>query len=117
MLLNPDVVAVNQDLAALPPFLASQQPPPGPSLKSEQIRSQVFARPLSGGRIAALLLNRANATANLSVGWSELRLPLASIYRVYNVHKRQWTGRACGLLASLVPSHDVLFVILAPYGV
>ena len=112
MLLNPDVISVNQDAAALPPRLVSQTPPLSANSSSSSIIAQVFARPLSGGRLAVLLLNRATGTANLSVTWAELRVPPGEERRVYDVHRRAWTGRASGELRALVPSHDVHFVVL-----
>ena len=39
-----------------------------------EVTAQVFARPLHGGELALVLLNRGEAPANLTVGWGELGL-------------------------------------------
>lgn len=101
--------------AALPPRLVGQTPPFGhPSATTLNITSQLFARPLSGGRIATLLLNRGLETSNLSVSWGELGIPASTTVTVYDVIKNQAASSATGSFSAAVPSHDVAFVILAP---
>ena len=115
MLLNPDIVAVNQDSAALPPRLVSQKPPLSPNVTSPGITSQCFARPLSGGRLAVLLLNRANLTTTLGVTWAELGLLPQEKRVVYDVVSRtRQPGEISGHFSAKVASHDVAFVILEP---
>ena len=97
LLLNEDIVAVNQDAAGLPPRLVYQQPPLSPNSTTPGVISQAFARPLSGGRLAVLLLNRAAAPLNLSVSWAELQLPPTDERRVYDVIARRPAGAARGL--------------------
>ena len=113
LLKNEDIVKVNQDPAALPPRLVAQTPPFGsPQATTLSITSQVFARPLSGGRLAVLLLNRGLANASLSVSWKELGLPAGKALGVYDVIKRRAAGSATGSFSADVPSHDVAFVVL-----
>ena len=75
LMLNPEIVAVNQDPAGLAPFLVSQRTNgTSASARTESgikngiaheknvttsnIISQVFARALQGGEVAVVLLNR-----------------------------------------------------------
>lgn len=112
---NPDIVKVNQDPAALPPRLVEQTPPFGtPAATTLNISSQTFARPLSAGRIAVLLLNRGLQPASLSVSWAKLGFLAGKTVTVYDVINNRAAGSATGSFAATVPSHDVAFVILAP---
>ena len=63
--LNPEIIAVNQDPASLPPVLVSQtanmsaaKRAAGAEPSSSEVTAQVFARPLHGGALAVVLLNR-----------------------------------------------------------
>eukprot|EP00316_Scyphosphaera_apsteinii_P008274 CAMPEP_0119341642 /NCGR_PEP_ID=MMETSP1333-20130426/102897_1 /TAXON_ID=418940 /ORGANISM="Scyphosphaera apsteinii, Strain RCC1455" /LENGTH=468 /DNA_ID=CAMNT_0007353669 /DNA_START=59 /DNA_END=1466 /DNA_ORIENTATION=- len=112
LLKNEDIVKVNQDQAALSARLVSQIPPFG-SLEATtlNISAQVFARPLSGGRLAVVLLNRGPVAASLSVSWRELGIANGRAVQVYNVIKRHSAGSATNSFTATVPSHDVEFVI------
>ena len=114
LLRNADIVAVNQDPAGLPPRLVYQQPPLSPTSTTVGVLVQAFARPLSRGRLAVLLLNRAPAPRNLTVTWDQLQLPPAEQRQVYDVIARRPVGSARGAFSAAVPSHDVSFVILEP---
>ena len=109
------IVAVNQDPAALPPRLVSQAPPLGsPRATTLSITSQVFCRPLSGGRFALLLVNRGGATTRLTASWAELGLPAGRTVAVFDVVTETPRGTATDAFEAAVPSHDVAFVILQP---
>mmetsp|Transcript_10621 Transcript_10621/g.34070 ORF Transcript_10621/g.34070 Transcript_10621/m.34070 type:complete len:467 (+) Transcript_10621:3-1403(+) len=115
LLKNAAIVAVSQDPAALPPRLVSQTPP----LRSAEattltITSQTFARPLSRGRLAVLLLNRGQKTAKLSASWAELGLAVGLRVHVFDVIAQSAAGTATDSFQANVPSHDVAFVILEP---
>ena len=75
---------------------------------------QAFARPLSGGRLAVLLLNRAPAAARLSTSWAELGIAAGRRAAVYDVLTHASRGAVAGSFQADVPSHDVAFVILQP---
>jgi alpha-galactosidase len=114
LLLNPEIVAVNQDVAALPPRLIWQHPPTGTrNITSASITAQAFARPLSRERLAVLLLNRGPSPANMSVAWEQLGLPSGSRMVVYDVIGQKYAGTAVGAFTAAVPSHDVSFVVLS----
>ena len=114
LLTNKDIVDVNQDPAGLPPRLVTQTPPYGSKqAHTLNITSQVFARPLSGGRLAVLLLNRGARAATLSARWAELGIsPESRSCSVYDVVSRQAVGSASAAFSATVRSHDVSFVIL-----
>jgi len=114
LLKNKDIVDVNQDPAGLPARLVSQNPPYGsPEAHTLNITTQVFARPLSGGRLAVLLLNRDVAATTISTSWLELGIrPMSRSCTVYDVLARKAAGNASVFFSRTVPSHDVSFVIL-----
>jgi len=114
LLSNKDIIKVNQDPAALPPRLVYQTPPFG-SLEATtvNITTQVFARPLSGDRLAVVLLNRASDTTTIAVSWAQLGLAAGKTYSVYDVLKNQAAGSTTSPFSAVVPSHDVSFVIFA----
>ena len=115
LLLNKDIVAVNQDAGGLPPRLVAQTPPFGSAAATTlAITMQAFARPLSGGRLAVLLLNRAPAAARLSASWAELGIAAGRRAAVYDVLTHASRGAVAGSFQADVPSHDVAFVILQP---
>ena len=91
LLMNPDIIKVNQDPAALPPRLAGQTPPFGSAgATTLSITTQTFARPLSAGRIAAVLLNRGAVPAPLSVSWGQLGIPEGTAGAPRAVHAWGW---------------------------
>merc|ERR1712224_330792 len=110
LLKNKAIIEVNQDPAALPPHLVYQVPPFGsPQATTLNITAQVFARPLSGSRLAVLLLNRGSQSTNLSASWDQLGLPAGQSVGVYDVIGQQAAGTAVGSFSAEVPSHDVAF--------
>lgn len=116
LLLNDDIVAVNQDPAALPARLLYQHPT---AVTFEAVREQAFTRPLSGGRHALIMLNRANATLAMRTSWSALGIPVGTCLQVRDViGQRNLPGErvvaAGGAFNATVASHDVSFVILSP---
>lgn len=67
LMLNPEIIAINQDRAGLPPVLVSQatnmsaaRRRAGARPTSSEVTAQVFARPLHGATlaVAVVLLNR-----------------------------------------------------------
>ena len=114
LLTNKAIVAVNQDPEAKPPRLVKQLPPYGSKYAHTlNITEQVFARPLSGDRLAVLLLNRGATATAISVSWAELGIsPPSGSCTVYDVLMQQAAGTASGAVSAQVPAHDVAFVVL-----
>ena len=102
---------MNQDPAAKPARLVAQRTN-GTAVTTSSIVTQIFARPLAGGQLAVLLLNRAEAAATLSVSWAELGLPRAQAMAVRHVVGRRDLPPATGSFSARVPPHDVAFVRL-----
>ena len=121
LMLNPEIIAVNQDPAGLPPFLVSQatnmsatRRASGAQPTSSEVTAQVFARPLHGGAIAVVLLNRDETPAKLRVSWAELGLDAGRRMAVRDVANKRELPDAVGQFTSLVAKHDVAFIRLAP---
>lgn len=114
LLTNKAIVAVNQDPDGKPPRLVQQSPPYGSKYAhTRNITSQVFARPLSGDRLAVLLLNRGATATTISVSWSELGIsPPSGSCTVYDVLTQKAAGAASAAFSATVPTHDVAFVVL-----
>ena len=93
---------------------ASHGDRPGAVPSSSDITSQVFARPLAGGELAIVLLNRAEAPAQLSVTWAELHLPAGAKMNVRDVAHHKDLPAASGSFSATVGKHDVAFVRLLP---
>lgn len=99
------VLAVNQDVLGKP----------GRRVRSEN-SDELWVRELSGGRVAVVLFNRADATRTLRLHWTELGLPLEA--RLGGTEL--WGGGAvsptAGGLSRTVPAHGVAMFVLAPDG-
>ena len=109
-----DFAAVNQDPAAIPPRLVYSVPEMSADVNSSMITQQVFARKLSGGRIAVVLLNRGTDFAHMSVGWGQLGLAAGSSWSVHDVISQKSTGETVkAKYGANVQSHDVAFVVLS----
>lgn len=83
-------------------------------ISSSDVVSQVFARPLAGGELAVVLLNRAEAPAQLTVSWAELGLPDGAKMNVRDVTNLKDLPTASGSFSSTVGKHDVAFIRLSP---
>ncbi|MGI5236937.1 NPCBM/NEW2 domain-containing protein [Dactylosporangium sp. CA-139066] len=95
VLRNPDVIAVNRDWAG------SQ----GRRI-ADAGDQEVWAKPMSDGSVAVVLLNRGGGTATVSTTAAELGLGGSSSYTTKNL----WTGATgstAGALSASVPSHGV----------
>jgi alpha-galactosidase len=133
LLLNADIVKVNQDSGGFAPRLVWQHPPPSTvNITSPEIRAQAIARPLSGGRVALLMLNRGASAISLATTWEQLGVGSSgnssSIrgsggssdinsggkMQVYDVIAQHDAGTAVDKFSAVVPSHDVSFVVLTP---
>ena len=118
LMLNPEILAVNQDPAGLAAKLVGattnvtgktyQQ------VTSVGIVAQVWMRPLAGAKVAVVMFNRAETPQVLSVGWRELGLQSAATARVRDVVERKDLPDATGQFASTVAAHGATFVVLSP---
>ena len=81
-------------------------------VNTSNIISQVFARPLKGGEVAVVLLNRAETSRTLSVTWKELGLKEGAAYAVRDVANNKDLATATAKFEATVDKHDVAFIRL-----
>lgn len=93
LLTDPDVLAVNQDWGGIQGHRISQDGD-----------YEVWAKPMSGGAVAVVLLNRGSAAANLSTSPDALGLDSARAYRMTDVWSDAVTQTRDRVEAS-VPAH------------
>jgi alpha-galactosidase len=96
VLINPDVLAIDQDSAGR----QAQR-------VSDSGETEVWAKTLSDGSAAVALLNRSAATATVSTTATAAGLPAASGYHTYEV----WTQairNTTGAISATVPPHGVV---------
>ncbi len=100
MLTDPDVLAINQDWGG-------EQG----SLLIDDGDTQVWTKPMSDGRTAAVLLNRGETTEAIDVDTEQLGLPASNRYVVRDV----WTDQryaSGGTVRASVPGHGAaMFVV------
>ena len=116
LMLNEEMLAVNQDSAGLAPrvvYEVHNTTAGGTAGNSSTIVAQAFARPLSGGRTAPVLLNRGESAVMLSASWAQLGLPAGATLAVRDVLRKADAPRATGKFEAKVPKHGVAFVVLS----
>lgn len=103
ILTNKDVIAVDQDA------LGAQ----GRRVKKDG-DSEVWAKQLSDGSRAVVLLNRGASDASISVNWTDLGYPesLSAAGRDLWAHKD--LGKLKGSYSATVPSHGVSMIVVKP---
>lgn len=107
ILAGEEVLAVSQDALAVQGTRVS---PPAP------FGGECWAKPLAGGAVAAVLLNRGAGPANASVtcSWAELGLPASAAADVRDLWARQSLGPATGSFTASVPPHGCVMVTVTP---
>jgi alpha-galactosidase len=95
ILINPEVIAIDQDPAARPARLLSQNG-----------KTVVLVRPLEGQAVAAGLFNRGDQPAEISVNWDALNLAGKKL-QVRDVWKHQTVPVSGDHYVSTVPEHGV----------
>ena len=100
-----EIIAINQDSLGVAGRLVEERPP-DPSLY------QVWAGPLSGGRVACVMWNRGNVTMSFFGRFVDMQL-----YGKVAV-RDAWAGKdmgvASGQITATVDSHDVKVFVLTP---
>ncbi len=97
ILMNTEVIAIDQDPAALPVKKISEQ---GPLV--------VAARPLENKEWAVGLFNRGDSTNRMSVSWSDLGLH--GKLRVRDLWAHKDLGRVADQFSAEVPAHGVVLI-------
>lgn len=115
MLLNPEVLAIDQDTGGHAPQVLSQTATPGGSINvTTQIAQQVVARRMADGSHAVVLLNRGAAAAPMQVTWPQLGLQPSVSAIVRDVLARKELGSVTGAFKATVRSHAAVFVRITP---
>jgi alpha-galactosidase len=103
ILTNKEVIAVDQDT------LGKQ----GKRIRHENDQD-VFVKPLEGGGVAVLLLNRGKAGQTISVTWEQLGLAPDKSFNGRDLWEHKDLGRLTGNYSAPVDSHGVVMFTLRP---
>jgi alpha-galactosidase len=103
ILTNKEVIAVDQDA------LGKQ----GKRIRHENDQD-VFVKPLEGGGLAVLLLNRGAATQTISVTWEQLGLAGDAALNGRDLWEHQDLGTLAAQFSAPVASHGVVMITLKP---
>jgi Alpha galactosidase C-terminal beta sandwich domain/Alpha galactosidase A len=104
-LTNKEVIAVNQDPSDAPAHTQGVR-------VRRNSGAEVWAKPLSSGGIAVLLLNRADQSADVRVNWSDLGL-LEKGASVRDLWRRQDLGLFdAGFSAQAIPAHGSVLLLV-----
>ena len=103
ILTNKDAIAVDQDA------LGKQ----GKRIRHEN-GQDVFVKPLDGGGVAVLLLNRGAAEQTISVTWDQLGLDASRSFNGCDLWEHKDLGKLQKEFASPVASHGVVMLTLKP---
>jgi alpha-galactosidase len=103
ILTNKDVIAVDQDA------LGKQ----GKRIRHENDQD-VFVKPLDGGGVAVLLLNRGAAEQTISVTWEQLGLAANQSFNGRDLWEHRDLGRLATQFSAPVASHGVAMITLKP---
>jgi alpha-galactosidase len=103
ILTNKEVIAVDQDA------LGKQ----GKRIRHENDQD-VFVKPLAGGGLAVLLLNRGAAAQTISVTWEQLGLAGDQALNGRDLWEHQDLGTLAAQFSAPVASHGVVMITLKP---
>lgn len=103
ILTNKEVIAIDQDA------LGKQ----GKRIRHENDQD-VFVKPLAGGAVAVLLLNRGAADQTISVTWEQLGLGVGNTFSGRDLWEHKDLGKLAKQFSALVASHGVVMVTLKP---
>lgn len=103
ILTNKDVIAVDQDALGQ-----------GARRIWKQGEQEIWSRPLQGGDLAVVLLNRGAKELPMKVTWAQLNLPQRLTMDVKDLWSGRRTEGASGSFGALVASHGVVMVRMTP---
>ena len=104
ILLNPEVIAIDQDSLGVQGTLVAERAP----------ELQVWVKPLKDGSRAVVLFNRSALQTVLAVSWWRLRL--AGPARVRDLWAHADLGTVSDRFSPTVPAHGVVMVRVTPSG-
>ncbi|CAL5080606.1 unnamed protein product [Urochloa decumbens] len=103
ILSNQNVIAVNQDELGVQGRKVQQD--------GDQ---EVWAGPLSGGRIAVVLWNRGPDEASVTANWSSIGLNASTVVDAHNLWTNEVTSSVQGELEETVDTHACKMYVLTP---
>jgi alpha-galactosidase len=98
ILMNADVISIDQDTAAKPVQLLTQQ---------EKV--EILYRPLRDGSVAVGLFNRGDTPASGSFTWDSLKLP-GKKFKVMDLWKHEPVTPSAGSFTATIPPHGVVLL-------
>ncbi|XP_077247197.1 alpha-galactosidase-like [Tasmannia lanceolata] len=104
LLNNEEVIAVNQDKLGVQ----------GKKVKKDG-DLEVWAGPLSNGRVAIVLLNRGSSQASIMANWSEVGLQSSTAVDVRDVWQHSTSSSVRGQVTATVDSHACKMYVLTPH--
>jgi alpha-galactosidase len=104
LLVNPDVIAVDQDWSGTQ----------GRRL-TRSGDHEVWAKPMSNGSVAVVLFNRAFEDATIDVAIGQLGFPGSGFYELLDLWRRS-ESRVQGAISESVPGHGVRMFMVRPGG-
>jgi len=107
VLLNKEVIAVNQDKAGKQGDRVALWDCPNGS--EGHLTCQVWAKPLSDGTVAAVLLNKGTNTHNITFDFSTINWK-GALVSVRDLWAHKELGLFRGTFTSSVPSHGVVMI-------
>jgi alpha-galactosidase len=104
ILTNKEVIAVDQDSLGI---------------ESRRVHhasdgQDIWVKPLAGGALAVLLLNRAARDQGMTVNWADLGLAADKSAAVRDLWEHKDLGMKTGEFSAMVPSHGVAMVVVKP---
>ena len=100
---------------ATAPNLHPPPPPLAPPDVSASLPLQVWAAPLSGGRVAVVLLNAAAVASVVTADWASIGLAPGTQVKIRDAVQHTDNGTSSGpTLSATVASHDVVVLVLSP---
>jgi alpha-galactosidase len=103
ILTNKEVIAVDQDA------LGKQ----GKRIRHEN-NQDAFVKPLAGGAVAVLLLNRGAADQTISITWEQLGLGAGMTFNGRDLWEHKDLGKLAKQFSAPVASHGVVMITLKP---
>src|ERR1700727_2300566 len=97
ILMNPDVIAIDQDPAAKPVQLLSQEG-----------KTEILSRPLQDGSTAVAIFNRGDEATHGSVAWNSLKL--GKNLKVRDLWKHEAVAATGDSYTANVPPHGVVLL-------
>ncbi|KAJ1265361.1 hypothetical protein BS78_08G070900 [Paspalum vaginatum] len=102
ILSNVNVIAVNQDELGVQGH------------KVQQGDQEVWAGPLTGGRVAVVLWNRGSAEASITAYWSSIGLNESTVVDAHDLWTDEITSSVQGQLKETVDTHACKMYVLTP---